>query len=66
MLTNREELVEGIKVEGSPGYSDYEMLEFKTLREVGKTSGITTLYFRRTDFGFFMDLLGRFQWATSL
>lgn len=37
-LTNKEELVESIKVEGSPGYSDYEMLEFKTPREAGKTS----------------------------
>lgn len=38
LLTNKEELAEGIKVEGSPGYSDYEMLEFKTLRERGKTN----------------------------
>lgn len=38
LLTNKEELAEGIKVEGSPGYSDYEMLEFKTLREMGKTN----------------------------
>lgn len=32
LLTNKEELVEGIKAEGSPGCSDYEMLEFKTER----------------------------------
>lgn len=29
LLTNKEELVEGINVEGSPGCSDYEMLVFK-------------------------------------
>jgi len=38
LCTNKEELVEGMKAEGSPGYSDYEVLEFKTLREVGKTN----------------------------
>ena len=37
-IAHKQELLEGIKVEGSPGYSDYEMLDFKTLREVGKTN----------------------------
>lgn len=32
LFKSNEELVEGIKVDGSLGYSDYEMLEFKTER----------------------------------
>ena len=60
VLTNKEGLVGNVKLKGSLGYSDHEVVEFKILRAVRKAhSKLTTLDFRRTDFGLFRDLLGR-------
>ncbi|GAB0193035.1 hypothetical protein GRJ2_001768800 [Grus japonensis] len=44
VLTNKEGLVENVKLKGSLGYSDHEMVEFKILRAVRRVhSKLTTL-----------------------
>ena len=49
-----------MKLKGSLGSSDHDMVEFKILRTVRKAhSKLTTLDFRRAEFGLFRDLLGR-------
>ncbi|GAB0190586.1 mitochondrial enolase superfamily member 1 [Grus japonensis] len=67
VLTNKEGLVEDLKVGGSLGCSDHEMVEFRILcgrsRAVNR---ITTLDFRRANFGLFKDLLGRIPWIKVL
>jgi len=56
-----------MKLKGSLGCSDHEMLEFKILRSVRRAySKFTTLDFRRADFGLFRDLLGRVPWDKAL
>ncbi|PKU33645.1 glycerol kinase [Limosa lapponica baueri] len=58
VLTNKEGLVGNVKLKGSLGCSDHETVEFKILRVVRRVhSKLTTLDFRRTDFGLFKDLL---------
>ncbi|PKU45851.1 a-kinase anchor protein 7 isoform gamma [Limosa lapponica baueri] len=43
------------------------MIEFKILRAARRVHGkLTTLAFRRTDFGLFMDLLGMVTWEKAL
>jgi len=60
VLTNKEGLVGNVKLKGSLGCSDHEMVEFKMLRTVRRVhSELTALDFRRADFGLFRDLLGR-------
>ncbi|GAB0203511.1 hypothetical protein GRJ2_002816700 [Grus japonensis] len=60
VLTNKEGLVGDVKLKGSLGYSDHEMVEFEILRAARRVHGkLTTLDFRRADFGLFRDLLGR-------
>jgi len=50
--------VGNVKVKGSLGYSDHELMEFKVLRATRRThSKLTTLHFRRADFGLFRELL---------
>ena len=67
VLTNKEGLVGNVKLKGSLGCSDHEMLEFKILRAARRThSKLTILDFRRADFGLFRDLLGRVPWDTAL
>ncbi|GAB0203516.1 hypothetical protein GRJ2_002817200 [Grus japonensis] len=67
VLTNKERLVGNVKLKGSLGCSDHEMVEFKILRAVRRTHGkLTTLDFRRADFGLFRDLLGRMPWDKAL
>ena len=49
-----------VKLKGSLGCSDHEMVEFKILRAVRRScSKLATLDFRRADFGLFRDRLGR-------
>jgi len=56
-----------VKVGGSLGSSDHEMVEFRMLRGGSRPiSRITTLDFRRADFGLFKDLLGGIPWARAL
>jgi len=58
ILTNKEGLVEDVKVGGSLGCSDHEMVEFRILRGGSRAiSRIKTLDFRRANFGLFKDLL---------
>jgi len=67
VLTNKEGLLGNVKVKGSLGCSDHEMAEFKILRAVRRVrSKLTTLDFRRTDFGLLRDLLGRIPWHKAL
>ncbi|GAB0187153.1 hypothetical protein GRJ2_001180600 [Grus japonensis] len=67
VLTNKKGLVGNVKLKGSLGCSDHEMMEFKILRAVRRAhSKLTTLDFRRTDFGLFRDLLGRVPWDKAL
>ncbi|GAB0199701.1 hypothetical protein GRJ2_002435500 [Grus japonensis] len=67
VLTNKERLVGNVKLKGSFGCSDHETVEFKILRAVRRAhSKLTTLDFRRADFGLFGDLLGRVPWDKAL
>ncbi|GAB0182749.1 hypothetical protein GRJ2_000740200 [Grus japonensis] len=60
VLTNKEGLVGDVKIKGSLGCSDHEMVEFKILRAARRAhSKITALDFRRAAFGLFRDLHGR-------
>ncbi|GAB0176265.1 mitochondrial enolase superfamily member 1 [Grus japonensis] len=67
VLTNKEGLVGNVKLKGSLGCSDHEMVEFRILRAARRVhSKLTTLDFRRADFGLFRDLLGRIPWDKAL
>ncbi|GAB0207584.1 hypothetical protein GRJ2_003224100 [Grus japonensis] len=67
VLTNKEGLVGDIKLKGSLGCSDHEMVEFRILRAARRArSKLTTLDFRRADSGLFRDLLGRIPWDKAL
>ena len=67
MLTNKEGLVGDVKVEGSLGCSDHEVVEFRILRGGSRAkSKITTLDFRKSDFDLFKGLLSRFPWDKAL
>ena len=60
VLTNKEGLVGSVKLKGSLGCSDHGMVGFKIFRAVRRVqSKLSTLDFRRADFGLFRDLLGR-------
>ncbi|GAB0182274.1 mitochondrial enolase superfamily member 1 [Grus japonensis] len=66
-LTNKEGLVGDVKLKGSLGCNDHEMVEFRILRAARRVrSKLTTLDFRRADFGLFRDLLGRIPWDKAL
>ena len=67
ILTNKEGLVGNVKLRGSLGCSDHEMMEFKILRAARKVhSKLTVLHFRRAGFGLFRDLSGRVPWDKAL
>ncbi|GAB0205231.1 hypothetical protein GRJ2_002988700 [Grus japonensis] len=67
ILTNKEGLVGNVKLKGSLGCSDHKMVEFKILRAARRAhSKLTTLDFRRADFGLFRDLLGKIPWDKAL
>ena len=60
VCTNKEELVANVKLKGSLGYSDHNMVKFNILRSGRRGhSKVTTLECRREDFGLFRGLLGR-------
>jgi len=67
VLTNKEELVEDVKVGGRLSCSDHEMVEFRILREGSRViSRIKTSDLRRAKFGLFKELLGGILWARAL
>ena len=67
VLTNKEGLVGNVKLKGSLGCSDHEMVEFKILRAARSAhSKLTTRDFRRAEFHLFGDLLGRVSWDKAL
>jgi len=67
VLTNKDGLVEDVKAGGRLGCSDHEMVEFRILRGGSRAvSRITTLDFRRANFGLFKDLLGGMPWVRAL
>ncbi|GAB0182094.1 hypothetical protein GRJ2_000674700 [Grus japonensis] len=67
ILTNKEGLVGDVKLKGSLGCSDHKMVEFKILRAARRAcSKVTTLGFRRADFGLFRDLLDTVAWDKAL
>ncbi|GAB0208020.1 hypothetical protein GRJ2_003267700 [Grus japonensis] len=67
VLTNKEGLVGDVKLKGSLGCSDHEMVEIKILRAARRAhSKLTTLDIRRADFGLFRDLFGRIPWDKAL
>jgi len=67
ILTNKERLVGSVKLKGSVGCGNHEIMEFKILGAVRRMhSKLITLNFRRADFGLFRDLLGRVPWDKAL
>jgi len=66
-LTNKEGLVGNVKLKGSLGCRDNEIVEFKILRAARRVhSKLATLDFRRADSGLFRDLLSRVPWNKTL
>ncbi|PKU48939.1 glycerol kinase [Limosa lapponica baueri] len=67
VLTNKEGLVEDIKVGGSLCCSDHEKTEFRIVGSRHKTtSRIETLDFRRANFDLFKKLFGEVPWVRAL
>jgi len=67
VLNHKEGLVGDVKLKGSLGCSDKKMVDFKILRAPRRAhSKLTSLDFRRPDFGLFRDLLGRVPWHKAL
>jgi len=67
VLTKKKGLVGNVKLKGRLGCSDHERVESKILRATTRVhSKLTTLEFRREDFGLFRDLLGRVPWDKAL
>jgi len=66
-LTSKEGLVGNMRLKGILGCSDHKMVEFKILKAARRArSKLTTLDFRRADFGLFRDLLCRVPWDKAL
>ncbi|GAB0208952.1 hypothetical protein GRJ2_003360900 [Grus japonensis] len=67
VLPNKEGLVGDVKVGGSLGCNDHEMVEFRILHGRSRAvNRITTLDVRRANFGLFKALLGRIPWVRAL
>ena len=64
ILTNKEGLVEDVRVGGSLGCSDHEMVKFRILHGRSRAmSRVTALDFKRANFDHFKDLLEGIPWA---
>ncbi|KAJ7411412.1 dtw domain-containing protein 2 [Pitangus sulphuratus] len=60
VLTSKEHLVDHVKVKGSLGCMDHEMVVFKILRAMRRAhSKVTAWDFKRANFGLLGHLLGR-------
>jgi len=67
VISHKERVVGNGRLKGSLGCSDHGMVGFRILRAVrGAHSKLTTLDFRRADFGLFRDLIGRVPWDKAL
>jgi len=67
VLKNKEGLVEDVKVGGSLGSSDHEMVNFRILHGGSRAiRRIKTLDFKRANFGLFKELLGGIPWGRAL
>lgn len=67
IFANVEELIRYIKPGNSLGCSCHERVKCRVLRQGCKEeSNVTTMHFRRADFGLFRDLLERIPWDTTL
>ncbi|MCQ4078634.1 hypothetical protein FK519_28075, partial [Klebsiella pneumoniae] len=67
ILTNKEGLMGNVELKSSLGCSDHEMVEFRILRTARRAhSKLSTLDFRRADFGLFMDWLCRAPWDKAV
>ncbi|XP_064918707.1 ubiquitin-conjugating enzyme E2 K isoform X1 [Columba livia] len=67
ILTNKEGLVEAVKVEGCLGCSNHEMVEFRILCGRNRVaSRIASLDFCRANFSLFKQLLREILWARLL
>lgn len=67
ILTTKAGPVGDVKVKGSHGCSDHEMVDFRIPR-AGKRvkSKHTTLHFSRANFGLFKEQLGKVPWDKVL
>lgn len=69
ILTNKEGLIENVKVQGSLGRADYEMVGFRLLRggsrgkKQDRSAGLQETRLWLSDF---KDLLGRVPWDEAL
>ena len=67
ILMKKEELVWGVKVRGTFGYSVHKLIEFSILGGGNRTkSSIPTMEFKRMDFGPSKDLLKKIPWEMIL
>jgi len=67
VVTNKQGLVGNVKLKGSLGCSDHQIVDFKILRTARRAHiKLTTQDFRAADFGLFRDLLGRVSWDKAL
>jgi len=67
VLKNKEGLVEDMKVGGSLGCSDHEIVEFRILHGGSRAiRKIKTLDFRRDNFTLFKELLGGIPWVRAV
>ncbi|RMC21953.1 hypothetical protein DUI87_02824 [Hirundo rustica rustica] len=67
LFTNRDGLVGDVEVGGRLGHSDHEIIEFSIIGEIRRNiNKISTLDFRRADFGLFKRLIQRVPWETVL
>ena len=66
LLTNTEELIQGIKIHVSLGCSDHALVEFTILRDTGQVkSRVRTLNFGRARFQLFKELVDGAPWETA-
>jgi len=67
VLTSKDGLAEDVKVGGSLGCSEHEMVNFRSLCGGSRAiSRITALDFRRANFCLFKNLLGGIPWLRAL
>lgn len=65
-LTKEKRFTGDMKIKGSHGCRDHEMVEFGTLGAGRSKRKLTTLDFKRADFGIFKYLCGGVPWDEAL